>query len=91
MTTQSFEKKPSIGPGWQVDPDDPHMMHWWDGSRWSGHVKPRLLFAAEDHTVLLREIRDAVFTVRSILVAWVVLSILGALLWVVLVAVANQS
>ena len=25
-------------PGWHQDPDDPSLLRWWDGSRWTEHT-----------------------------------------------------
>lgn len=67
-------------------------MRWWDGAGWGAAVKPRLVVAAEDHarifteqTRLLAEIRNDVASIRSIVVFWAVLTIIGLIAYIVIV------
>lgn len=74
----------AVPAGWNPDPDDPHLMRWWNGSQWGEDRKPRAILAAEDHTRilteqtrLLAEMRNDVAAIKSIATFWLVLFFLG--------------
>jgi Protein of unknown function (DUF2510) len=95
MTTQEMPATAGVSrvpAGWHVDPDDPHVMRWWDGHAWGTDLKPRLVVAAEDQTRifneqarLLAEIRRDVSSIRSIVVFWFVLTLLGLLGYIIVI------
>lgn len=84
-----------VAAGWHVDPDDPHLMRWWDGDQWGHHRKPRTVVAAEDHARILNEqtqllagIRNDIATIKAIATFWLVLTLLG--IFGVIVAIAQM-
>lgn len=87
--------EPTSESGWRPDPDDPHVMRWWEGNRWGKDAKPRLVFAAEDQTRLLAdqtrllaEIRNDLSTLKTIVFVLIALAVVGV---VVAIAVAATS
>jgi hypothetical protein len=94
MTTEEIPAASGlhVPAGWAVDPDDPHMLRWWNGHGWDDRVRPRLVAAAEDQsrifneqTRLLVDIRNDVATMRNILLAWAILTIVGLIGYVLAV------
>ena len=66
-------------PAWQLDPDDPHLLRWHDGSQFTDARKPRMIAAAEDQVQLLAEIRDLAKSTKDLVMVIAVLAIVGSL------------
>lgn len=69
----------TVPQGWQYDPEDPHLLRWHDGERFTDERKPRMVMAAEDQVRLLSEIRGEVAAVRSLVMVLVVVTLLAGL------------
>jgi hypothetical protein len=66
--------------GWLLDPDDPSLLRWHDGLEFTSERKPRILVAAEDQTNLLHAIRSDIGTIKSIMVTWMVFTVVGLMI-----------
>ena len=56
------------------DPDTPGLARWWDGERWTDRVYTPVLVPG------IENIRRDIRTIRNVVAAWAVFTVLGVLL-----------